>query len=350
MKKNAVTLLLFSCMTIFFSCSTKVDLYADYKDIAIIYGLVDINADTNYLRITKAFCGNNDHPINAYEVALISDSSNYPEKLDAYILEMQNTLGQHYHATGRKLPLDTLTIHNKEQGLFYAPDQMLYYTTEKFFPSENGNRYKYQLVIVKPNGDTLKAETTPVGGNLSLLGTSANFQSHPSETMNKLSFRSSPEGQLYEIKMQFNYPEQHTGQAMTQKHVSWSYGARTLEAYDKVPGTENVYFLEYSVNTLFSYLSTAIGNDTVWNASHPNVVRYIDNFVVTLSVGGHELYESFLMNSVLDNGLTTNAFSNIEGEGIGLFSSRTNIVKNLRLSGSTLTDLFGMTAWGFKEE
>lgn len=349
MKKAIYSLVVFACIAIS-ACSTKVDLYADYKDIAVIYGLVDINADTNYLRISKAFCGSNDNPINAYEVALISDSSNYTEKLDAYIIEFQRTLGQQYQATGRKLLLDTLTIHNKEQGLFYAPDQVLYYTTEKFFPSENGNRYKYQLVIVKPNGDTLKAETTPVGGNVSLLGTLADFQSRPSEATNKLSFRSSPEGQLYDIKMQFNYREQHTGQAMTRKHVSWSYGAKTLESYDKVPGTEDVYFMEYSVNTLFNYLSTAIGSDTIWDANHPNVVRHIDNFVVTLSVGGHELYESFLMNSVLNNGLTTNAFSNIEGEGIGLFSSRTNIVKTIGLTSSTLTDLFGMKAWGFKEE
>lgn len=349
MKKAIYSLVVFACIAIS-ACSTKVDLYADYKDIAVIYGLVDINADTNFLRISKAFCGSNDNPINAYEVALISDSSNYPEKLDAYIIEFQRTLGQQYQATGRKLLLDTLTIHNKEQGLFYAPDQVLYYTTEKFFPSENGNRYKYQLVIVKPNGDTLKAETTPVGGKVSLLGTLANFQSRPSEATNKLSFRSSPEGQLYDIKMQFNYREQHTGQTMTRKHVSWSYGSRTLEGYDKVPGTEDVYFMEYSVNTLFNYLSTAIGSDTIWDANHPNVVRHIDNFVVTLSVGGHELYESFLMNSVLNNGLTTNAFSNIEGEGIGLFSSRTNIVKTMGLTSSTLTDLFGMEAWGFKEE
>lgn len=349
MKTTIYSLLVFVCIA-FSACSTKVDLYADYKDIAVIYGLVDINADTNYLRISKAFCGSNDNPINAYEVALISDSSNYPEKLDAYIIEFQRTLGQQYQATGRQMPLDTLSIHNKEQGLFYAPDQVLYYTTEKFFPSENGNRYKYQLVIVKPNGDTLKAETTPVGGNVSLLGTLANFQSRPSEATNKLSFRSSPEAQLYDIKMQFNYREQHTGQAMTRKHVSWSYGAKTLEGYDKVPGTEDVYFMEYSVNTLFNYLSTAIGSDTIWDANHPNVVRHIDNFVITLSVGGHELYESFLMNSVLNNGLTTNAFSNIEGEGIGLFSSRTNIVKTMGLTSSTLTDLFGMEAWGFKEE
>lgn len=349
MKRTSYLLFILACMACK-ACSTKIDLYADYKDVAIIYGLVDVNADTNYLRISKAFCGSNDNPINAYEVALISDSSNYPEKLNAYILELKNTSWQHYQPTGRKLPLDTLIIHNKEQGLFYAPDQVLYYTTEQFYTSDESNRYKYRLVVVKPNGDTLTAETVPVGGQVSILSAAANFQSQPSEATQMLLFRSSPEGQLYDIKMQFNYREKHAGQAMTQKHVSWSYGAKTLEGYEKLPASEDVYKMHYSVNTLFNYLAAAIGGDTIWDTNHPNVVRYIDDFVVTLSVGGRELYESFQMNTILNNGLTTNAYSNIEGEGIGMFSSRTNIKKTVKLSKSTLTNLFGMAAWGFKEE
>ena len=74
----------------FASCSTDVDLYADYKDVAIIYGLLDYQADTNYIKITRAFCGTNDDPINAHEVALIADSSNYPGKLEARIIELKS--------------------------------------------------------------------------------------------------------------------------------------------------------------------------------------------------------------------------------------------------------------------
>ena len=130
MKITIYSLVVFACIAIS-ACSTKVDLYADYKDIPVIYGILDVNADTNYIKINKAFCGSNDNPINAYEVALISDSSNYPGKLEAYIVEKKNTSGQHYEPTGRIIPLDTLTIHDKEEGVFYSPDQTLYYTKEK---------------------------------------------------------------------------------------------------------------------------------------------------------------------------------------------------------------------------
>ena len=67
-------------IVVFASCSTDVEIYADYKDVAIIYGMLNHRADTNYVKITRAFCGTNDNPINAREVALISDSSNYPDK------------------------------------------------------------------------------------------------------------------------------------------------------------------------------------------------------------------------------------------------------------------------------
>ena len=53
------------------SCTTDVDLYADYKDITIVYAMLNPKADTNYVKITRAFCGTNDNPINANEIAQI---------------------------------------------------------------------------------------------------------------------------------------------------------------------------------------------------------------------------------------------------------------------------------------
>ena len=77
-------------VAVFCSCSTDVDLYAEYKDVPVIYCMLNPRADTNYLKITRAFCGTDEDPINANEVALIYDSSNYPCKLDARIIELES--------------------------------------------------------------------------------------------------------------------------------------------------------------------------------------------------------------------------------------------------------------------
>ena len=86
MKNLILSLSLLACLAMFNACSTDVELYADYKDIPVIYGLIDAEQDTNYVRINRAFSGSNDNPINANEVALIADSCNYPGKLNAYLV------------------------------------------------------------------------------------------------------------------------------------------------------------------------------------------------------------------------------------------------------------------------
>ena len=119
MKKLFLSLSLLACMAMFNACSTDVELYADYKDIPVVYGLIDATQDTNFVRINRAFSSSNDNPIDATEVALIADSCNYPGKLDARIVEYKQGYGNYYSPTGREFVLDTLTIHDKDTGVFY---------------------------------------------------------------------------------------------------------------------------------------------------------------------------------------------------------------------------------------
>lgn len=344
MKKIVTLLLLVGCMTAFFSCSTDVELYADYKDIPVVYGIINVLADTNYVKITKAFCGTNDNPIDANEVALIYDSSNYPEKLEAYIMELKGH-GQTYQPTGRKFILDTLTIHNKQEGVFYSPDQTLYYTPEQF----HSGGYKYKLVIVKPDGDTVTATAVPVGKDLKILSNSVSFQSKPTYAEGRLSFVADEDAFLYEIRMRFNYREKHANQPMVNKYVSWTYKARSLSFFERNPKIENGYFFYFSKNALFNALTDAIGSDTIWNEAHPNVTRYMDDFEVTLSAVGRELYESYEIDQSVNNGFLTSfsGYTNIDG-GYGVFSSCISIEKTLKLNNRALFDLYAQP-WGFVE-
>ncbi len=105
-------ILYFLLGAMFTSCSTEVDLYADGEEILIIYGILDSYADTNYIKIT--------HSLKAQEGALSITQdplqSNYPGKLDVRLTEFCNG------DSLRQIILDTITIHNKQEGLFYASD------------------------------------------------------------------------------------------------------------------------------------------------------------------------------------------------------------------------------------
>ena len=351
MKKLQIFLSTIIMIGIFASCSTKVDIYADYKDVAIIYAMLNPRSDTNFVKITHAFCGTNDNYIDANEVALIADSSDYPGKLDARIIELRNTHGGPFEPSGRVIVLDTMTIHNKLEGAFYAPDQKVYFTKEPFYISADGYRYGYRLIVVKPNGDTLTAQTRMVGNeDFSIMSSSTIFQMAPTNALGKIIFRADGVAPVYEINMEFNYIEQHANK-IKHKRVSRSFGVHPLWEYPKIENTENVYYQEYSINWLFNALANAIGTDTVVNPNHPNVVRYAGDFVYSISAAGEELYLYYAVNQAqMDSPISLiSSYTNIDG-GYGLFSSRTSIQKTVRLSSSTQRELYGLSSWGFKEQ
>ena len=352
MKNSRFILILISFISIFTSCSTKVDLYADYKDIPIVYAMLNPKADTNYIKITRAFCGTNDNPINANEIVQIYDSSNYPVKLDARIMELKCTHGNYYEPTGRVIALDTITLHDKEAGTFYSPDQTFYYTTEPFNTGANGSTYKYRLVVVKPDGDSLTAQTGMVGNEeFAIMTGGVGFQVATTNNVREIMFRADGFASLYEVSIQFNYREQKNGQGIVKKNVNHTFGTRPLNEFHKIEGSNNSYSIEYSANWLFNALAYAIGGDTIVDPNHPNVVRYMDDFIISISAAGDELTNYYYATQAqIESPLSlVTTYTNIDG-GYGLFSSRTKIERVAKLSSNTKRELFGMTSWGFREE
>ena len=343
----------FVCFIAFFcSCKPEVDLYGNYEEIPIVYALLNPNADTNFVKITRAFRGSEGNLIDATEVAQIYDSSNYQGKLEARIFELKSTYGNHFEPTGRVFELDTITLHNKVEGVFYSPDQLFYYTTEKFLAGSESNRYKYRLMVVKPDGDTLTAVTSMVGNEeFAIMTGGVAFDLQPTDELGTVKFKADGAAQLYEVAMEFNYREQHEGQEMKYKRVHRSFGTKPLSLFQQVDYSDNMYFEVYSRNWLFNALANAIGSDIVDDPEHPNVVRYVGDFNISVSAAGEDMYYYYMANEAQQNspvGFTT-VYSNIDG-GYGLFSSRARIERKCSMSNWTLSDLYGKTEWGFKEQ
>lgn len=348
MKKLFLSLSLLASLFFFNACTTDVELYADYKDIPIIYGLLDASQDTNFIRINRAFSGSNDHPINAAEVSLIADSSNYPGKLKAYIVEYVQGYGGHYQPTGYTLDLDTITIHDKEEGIFYSPNQKVYWTDAPIHVNTGAAKYKYKLFVHKGN-DTITSETGVVGGEgFKIVTESLGFMAEENNIPSQVKFTLADNAIFYDIKMEFYYQESVNGGPLTDKKVTYSFGVKTLDNLDQ----ENnlVYYVNYSKNTLFNLLEQAIGGDTVINENHPNVFRYFDEkpMRIFLSAGSDELYNYIQINSQMGYSQSIPDYTNIKG-GYGVFSSRINKVKDVSISAATQRDLYGKP-WGFVQQ
>jgi hypothetical protein len=342
MKKTHLFLSLSVLLGFFASCTTDVELYADYKDIPVIYGLLDATQDTNFIRINRAFSGSNDNMINANDIALIDDSCNYPGKLDARIIEYKNVYGNEFAPTGRVIVLDTTTVHNKQEGIFYSPDQKVYFTTEAFNVNTNSAKYKYRLEVIKEK-DTISSETGIVGGEgFEIFNSQLSFKSKPSEGTGKIRFKLADNATFYEMKMVFKYRESLQGGPEVEKQVHHSFGVRSV---DELLIENNISYFIYADNLLFTLLTDAIGGDTM------NVVRHFDDHPIELylAAGGDELYNYIQINTNSGGfSQTIPDYTNING-GYGVFSSRINLIKEVGISASTQTDLYGKP-WGFREE
>lgn len=335
--RKAFFLFMMVVCTALVSCSTDIDLYADYKEVPVIYGLLDAKADTNYVKITRTFYAQGD----AYQVAPNPDSSNYPGKLDVRLIEYCN--GDSIH----EIILDTITIHNKEQGIFYAPDQKLYYTTEPLHMNGKNARYSYRLQVALPDR-TLTTKADMVGnGGFGIQSLGVNFSKEYFHTVPRhFLFHPALNAAFYDVEMAFTFLEQRDPEGdSVPRTMRWPIGTFS-EDYLLSHMEGDSYVFLYRPEAFYDKLTEFIGADT-------NVVglkRYIGDYPVEVFIAaGGEHLRQYVYNNDLSNGFIPGdtEFSLIDG-GYGVFSSRMMTSGVVRLAGETVPDLVAERKWGFK--
>lgn len=318
------------------ACSTDIDLYADYKDVPIVYGILDARADTNFVKITRAFYVEGD----AYLVAVNPDSSNYPGKLDVKLVEYCNG------DSIREIILDTITIHNKEHGIFYAPDQKLYYTAKPLNMNGKTGNYSYKLKAALPES-TLSTSAKLVGNaGFDVQSIGVNFSKEYFGTRRPFLFRPAINASFYQVSIAFTFLEQRTpDDDSVPRTMVWDVGY-WYEQDLSMHMEGNCYMFYYRPETFYEMLRDFIGGDT-------NIVglkRYITDFPVevTIAAGGDKL-KQYIHNNDVSNGFHPgdNEFSLING-CYGVFSSRMTACRSVRLAGETVPELVAERKWGFK--
>ncbi len=303
------------------SCSTDVDLYADYKDITIVYGLLDAGQDTNFVKITKAFLG----PGNALEIAKDPDSSNYAEKLNVVLQGRKNSVDLN------PIILDTITIHDKLPGdsIFYFPSQLLYYTTA----SLDANA-KYTLKVA-PEEKAIEAETDMIG-SFGILRP-VNRINFASTVATQIEWNSARGGRRYEVNLKFYYKELRPGSPDTvYKTMNWNLGTRQAQTLDGGEGMS----VSYMGSEFYARLGQEL-DDVL------NVRRWADEVLLTISAGGEEL-STFIDVNAPSNSIVQEIpqYTNIEN-GYGIFSARRQALQTYSLSVLSETKLVEDYNWGF---
>lgn len=292
-------------LTALISCNKDLNVNADWQDITVVYGLLDQNDTTHYIKITKAFLG----PGDAMQFAQIPDSSNYPDKLEVRMEEWDGS------TLKNEFLFDTITIHNKEAGdsIFYYPDQLMYLTHSML--NEN---YQYKLHIkYKQTGKEITSETSlihhfSIEKPYSFLP--VNFL--PGEK-NELKWISAKGGRRYQITCRFHYIETLKSDTSQKafKYIDWII-YNNIKSFTNQGGEFMDYY--YSADGFYSNLGAKIPVD-------PNLNRAARTVDFIFSVASDDL-NTYMEVTEPSYGIIQErpAFTNIVN-GIGIFTSRTQV-------------------------
>ena len=317
--KNYCFLLVFSiAMFSLSSCKKTLDVNAAWKDITVVYGLLDQTETVHYVKITKAFLG----PGNALQFAQIPDSSNYSQPL---LVTMDEYNGSEFLRT---IILHDTLITNKDSGVFYFPVQKVYCTTAKLT-----SQLTYHLSV--KNTVTGKL----VEGNTSLIGeldveipmsvARASFQAGKSTEVKWISAKS---GKRYQVNIRIRYAEATIGvpNSTVIKTLDW-LALSDIRSFSDKGGQTMDHFI--SGDAFFVFMGSHI-------SVNPIVTRALRDCDFIFTVGSEDL--STYMD-VTEPSMTIiqerPAFSDIIN-GIGLFTARNvQSIDSLLFSDFTLREI-----------
>lgn len=319
MKKTIILGLLCAVAALFFQRCEKLDLTADYRDITISYGILNVKDDVHYFKIYRGYLTDQ----NAYVEAGNWDQIYYPiDSIEVRFEEYQNG------KMVRSAVLDTTTAISKEPGYFHNPKQLLYYSDWKLDPDKN-----YRLVIHRnSDGQEVYAETMIVH-NFSVRRPTNSWNLNLNQPY-KIQFYAAENAAFYDVFLTFYYIEvdNATG-AVEHKQLTKKLNGDYIRATSNTEISYTGFTPESFFNTFIQSIET-----------NPNVTRYIDSvagkpyYCMRLTIwAGDENYLTYREVATPSSSIVTNRqeFTNFvsnDESAYGLLASRNFTYVDLMMS------------------
>ena len=322
--------LLFLILPILFSCETDFDVNANWKDVTIVYGLIDPNKEDQLIKINKAYLGQGD----AIQMASISDSTNYdPSNLIVKIHRVREQVFNTYDTLSTVVLTDT--VLDKDDGLFSTDDNIIY-TFKKPSSFYNTNSIYVLEILNLSSGQKVTSETEIINSfSFESLNPSFEWGLYNGELADSLRFRTkniewqnSNNGVIYQLDILINYLESGIVNSLSwsQPIVEYSSGNMSL----KIKGDQFFQFLENNLDN--------------------NTTKQFLNLDLVMTIGAQDLKTYIDVNQPFSGIVQERpVFSNIDN-GVGLFSSRYTYddIKGIELTNSTLNYMINDLDLGFE--
>lgn len=316
-------------ISFFYSCSEKVNLVGDFKETAVVYGLLDHSDSIHFIKITRAFIG----PGNALELAKIPDSS-YFNQVEATVSEFVDG-----NLTRTWILEDTLVENKDTTGAFYGPEQKVYYF--KTLPTTVSSSGLNGVIQTSPNPQltslnpdaTYKFKAIINGGEFEVTGETELVKGITTTTSSQnftFKFANNPgeyvptgvavsnSGNSFVVNTQLDIAfNEHRGSDITEKRFNWQLGEVST-----LPGTAKTF--SAVGKTFYDLVKTNVSND-------PTITkRTFNGIYVTVTGGAEELYNYMVVNQPSSTlAQSKPSYTNLTVSNgkrvVGIFSSRQTI-------------------------
>ena len=346
------TLLVLSSIALFASCDNDLQIIADWKDVPVVYGILNAEDSVHYIKLNKAFLGRGDVMMMAQEF----DSLHYAgEDVGLRLLEQEKAWIPSENGEGW-LTISTIELEptdefdNKPEGAFSSPTQIIYKSD-----TEINADALYAAEVYRISSDTLIAYTknpiailSPV--NITRPNSFSPLTITPNGFVPNVEWKSIAGGDMYELSMNFNYMEfpnsiefPESGEADT---ISLEFNFQSRLSNNSEGGEKMTQSIDFE--QFLNFIAT-ISEDPDYDPSLRRLVvgmeaaQVVSGFAIThaclnftLLAAGEDLSTYLVLNEnssslVLDRP----EYSNIEN-GIGILSSRTSdIVESVKITNSS---------------
>ena len=288
------------------SCSNDFELTENWKDIPVVYGLLDQSDSVQYIRVEKAFL---DESTSALILAQNPDSIFYQD----ISVELQETpIGG--AGVGAVYLLDrvdaNLEGYAKEDGIFASSPNYVYKLDEPL--KENA---LYRLIINNNATDETVTATTRIAEDFELFSPleGSTLRMEPGSRLT-FQWRTQPNSSFFDIALRIHYAEAPFNDPTnrTFKSIDWRVATRV-----KPSTSTDLVLVRTETKNFYTFMQASLDVD-------PNIVRTFINADVVVNAGGEDLLkyiEIGLANSGITGSETLPTYTNLS-EGFGIFSTR----------------------------
>jgi hypothetical protein len=300
------------------SCSTELDINADWQENTVVYSIVNRANTAHYIRIHKAYL---DPSRSALASATVKDSLYY-QNISVLIEEINN------NNVVNTIVCERVDTNAMQPGIFANPDQVLY----RFYtPNGMDSSSVFKLKITRPSGAVVQAQLAPIGGftnrdveqrifppNIQNFVTFTGINWSAPSGNHRVVFRAPRNAKSWDLTVRVVYNEWNTSGSITDsvvKTVDWPIVRRNLIRTVNT-GSNVGEAIDYRIfgRDLFAYMATAIPVD-------PTKTRRMRGTSFILTFTDEPLTDFLTLNTSSQSATDIRPeYTNIEN-GYGIFGS-----------------------------